>query len=106
MQKLAKQGAGPLIIERYSPSEKQIEYPLSTVTLTYNQPMVAVSSLDEQINIEDFGILLTPKIEGRWIWTGTTTIQYEAKHRLPYATKYTLTVEKARCVSTIGGKCV
>ena len=106
LQKLAKQGAGPLIIERYSPSENQINYPLSMVTLTYSQPMIAVSSLDEQINVEDMGISLTPKIEGRWRWLGTKTVQFEAKHRLPYSTTYTLTVDKTRCVSTIGGKSI
>ena len=106
LQKLAKQEAGPLVIERYSPSEDQIYYPLATVTLTYNQPMIAVSSLDEQMNAEDLGISLTPKIEGRWRWTGTKTIQFEAKHRLPYSTKYTLKVNKSLCVSTIGGKSI
>ena len=106
LQKLAKQQAGPLIIERYSPSENQINYPLSTVTITYNQPMVAVASLDEQMHAENLGISLTPEIEGRWRWTGTKTVQFEAKHRLPYSTKYTLTVDKARCVSAIEGKSI
>lgn len=104
LQKLAKQEAGPLVIERYSPSENRIYYPLGNVTLTYNQPMIAVSSLDEQINAEDLGISLTPKIEGRWRWTGTKTVQFEAKHRLPYSTKYTLKVNKSLCVSTVEGK--
>jgi hypothetical protein len=104
LQQRAKQEAGPLIIERYSPGKNKIHYPLSTVTLTYNQPMIAVSSLDEQIHTEDIGISLTPEKEGRWRWTGTKTVQFEAKHRLPYSTKYTLTLDKARCSSTIGGK--
>ncbi|CAF4083393.1 unnamed protein product, partial [Adineta steineri] len=60
LKQLAKQEAGPLIIERYSPSETQINYPLATVTITFNQPMTAVSSLNDQINIEDLGISLTP----------------------------------------------
>jgi hypothetical protein len=106
LQKRAEKDAGPLIIERYSPSENQINYPLSTVTLTFNQPMIAVSALDEQTNTEDLGISLTPKIDGRWRWTGTKTVQFEAKHRLPYATKYTLTVGKTRCVSSIEGQSI
>ncbi|CAF1018384.1 unnamed protein product [Adineta steineri] len=104
LKQLAKQEAGPLIIERYSPSETQISYPLTNVTITFNQPMVAVSSLDDQINIEDLGISLTPTIEGQWRWTGTKTVQFEAEHRLPYSTKYVLKVDKQHCVSTIGGK--
>ncbi|CAF2070665.1 unnamed protein product [Rotaria magnacalcarata] len=104
LKQLAKQEAGPLIIERYSPSEKQIDYVLSTITLTFNQPMIAVSSVDDKMNTEDLGISLTPKIEGQWRWTGTKTLQFEAKHRLPYATKYTLRVDKEHCVSAIEGK--
>ncbi|CAF4059326.1 unnamed protein product, partial [Adineta steineri] len=104
LKQLAKQEAGPLIIERYSPSETQINYPLATVTITFNQPMIAVSSLDDQINIEDLGISLTPTIEGRWRWSGTKTVQFEPKHRLPFSTKYILKVDKQHCVSAIGGK--
>ncbi|CAF4524576.1 unnamed protein product, partial [Rotaria magnacalcarata] len=66
--------------------------------------MIAVSSVDDKMNTEDLGISLTPKIEGQWRWTGTKTLQFEAKHRLPYATKYTLRVDKEHCVSAIEGK--
>ncbi|CAF4486725.1 unnamed protein product, partial [Rotaria sp. Silwood2] len=104
LNQLAKQEAGPLIIERYSPSETQINYPLATVTIAFNQPMIALSSLNDQINIEDLGISLKPTPEGRWRWTGTKTVQFEAKHRLPFSTNYTLKVNKEQCVSAIGGK--
>ncbi|CAF4189665.1 unnamed protein product, partial [Adineta steineri] len=104
LKQLAKQETGPLIIERYSPCETQINYPLATVTITFNQPMIAVAPLDDQINIEDLGISLTPTIEGRWRWSGTKTVQFESKHRLPFSTKYILKVDKQHCVSVIGGK--
>ncbi|CAF3755727.1 unnamed protein product [Rotaria sp. Silwood1] len=104
LKQLAKQDAGPLIIERYSPSEELIDYVLPAATLTFNQPMVPVSSLDENTNVEELGISLTPKIEGRWRWTGTKTLQFEAKHRFPYSTKFTLKVDKERCVSALGRK--
>jgi hypothetical protein len=106
LKQLAKQEAGPLIIERYSPSESQIDYPLANVTITFNQPMIAVSSLDDEINIEDLGISLTPTLEGRWRWTGTKTVQFQPKHRLQYSTKYLLKVNKEQCVSAIGGKSI
>jgi hypothetical protein len=106
LKQLAKQEAGPLIIERYSPNETQIDHPLATVTITFNQPMISVSSLDETMNIEDLGISLTPKLEGRWRWTGAKIVQFEPKHRLPYSTKYTLKVNKEHCVSAIGGKSI
>jgi hypothetical protein len=104
LKQLAKKEPDPLIIERYSPNEKEIDHALSTITLTFNQSMINISSLNEQINTEDLGISLTPKIEGQWKWMGTKTVQFQAKHRLPYSTKYTLTVNKKHCVSTIGGK--
>jgi hypothetical protein len=72
--------------------------------LTYSQPMIAVSSLDESMAAEALGISLSPKIEGRWRWTGTKTVQFEAKHRLPYSTQYRLSVDRARCVSAIEGE--
>ena len=104
LKQLAKQGAGPLIIERYSPNQTEIDHSLATVTITFNQPMISVSTVDENINTQDLGISLTPALEGRWRWTGTKTIQFEANHRFPYSTKYTLKVNKDTCVSTIGGK--
>ncbi|CAF0889863.1 unnamed protein product [Adineta ricciae] len=104
LKQLAQQEAGPLIIERYSPTETKINHPMTTVTITFNQPMIAVSTLDENTNVDSLGISLTPHIEGRWRWTGTKTVQFEAKHRLPFATKYTLQVKKDKCVSAIGGK--
>jgi hypothetical protein len=106
LKQLAKQQAGPLIIERYSPNETQINHPLANVTITFNQPMISVSSLDENINVENIGISLTPKLDGRWRWTGTKTIQFEAKHRLPFSTKYTLQVKKENCQSAIGGETI
>ncbi|CAF1156993.1 unnamed protein product [Rotaria sordida] len=36
LKQLAKQEADPLIIERYSSNETQIDYPLVTVTITFN----------------------------------------------------------------------
>ncbi|CAF5161904.1 unnamed protein product, partial [Rotaria sp. Silwood1] len=87
-----------------SPSEELIGYVLPAATLTFNQPMVSVSSLDENTNVEELGISLTPKIEGRWRWTGTKTLQFEAKHRFPHSTKFTLKVDKERCVSALGRK--
>jgi len=104
LKQLAKQDAGPLIIERYSPNKTEINYPLANVMVTFNQPMVAVSSLDEILNIENFGISLKPKLEGQWRWTGTKTVQFEAKHRLPFSTKYTLKINKNKCQSAIDGK--
>ncbi|CAF2826022.1 unnamed protein product [Rotaria sp. Silwood2] len=104
LKQFAQKPVGQLIIDRYSPDDKEIYYALSTVTLTFNQPMISISSLDEQTNPEDLGISLIPKVQGQWRWIDTKTVQFEAKHRFPYSTKYTLTVDRIRCVSAIGGK--
>ncbi|CAF4520745.1 unnamed protein product [Rotaria socialis] len=104
LKQLAKKEASSLVIERHSPNENEVDHVLSTITLTFNQSMISVSSLDEQMKAEDLGISLTPNVEGRWKWIGTQTVQFEAKHRLPYSTKYTLKVNKEHCVSVIGGK--
>ncbi|CAF3064191.1 unnamed protein product [Rotaria sp. Silwood2] len=104
LKQLANKSTGPLIIERHSPNEQEIDHALSTIAFTFNQPMINISTLDEQINPEDLGLSLIPKIDGRWRWIDTKTVQFEAKHRLPYSTKYTLRVDKEHCVSAIGGK--
>ncbi|CAF3263406.1 unnamed protein product [Rotaria socialis] len=104
LKQLAKKEASSLVIERHSPNENEVDHVLSTITLTFNQSMISVSSLDEQMKAEDLGISLTPNVEGRWKWIGTQTVQFEAQHRLPYSTKYTLKVNKEHCVSVIGGK--
>lgn len=104
LKQLAKQEAGPLMVERFSPSEKQVDYVLPVITLTFNQLMIPVSSLDEIVNVAELGISLLPQIEGKWRWTGTKTVQFEAKHRCPYSTKYSIKVDKEQCVSAIGGK--
>lgn len=104
LKQLTKEKAGPLIIERYSPNESEINYPIATVTMTFNQPMISVSTLDDMSHVDQMGISLTPAPEGRWRWTGARTIQYEPKHRLPYSTRYVLKVNKNQCTSVIEGK--
>jgi len=104
LKQLAKEKAGPLVIERYSPNETYIDHPLAAITITFNQPMVSVATLNDCIDVKNIGISLTPQLEGRWRWTGTRTIQYEPQHRLPYSTRYVLKVNKDQCVSAIGGK--
>lgn len=103
LKQLAKQSISPLFIERYSPNYNEINHPVSTITLTFNQSMISISSLVEQKNPEDLGISLFPIVEGQWRWIDAKTIQFEAKHRLPYSTKYIIRVDKETCMSTIRG---
>ncbi|CAF4359193.1 unnamed protein product [Rotaria sp. Silwood2] len=57
LKQLANKSTGPLIIERHSPNEQEIDHALSTIAFTFNQPMINISTLDEQINPEDLGKL-------------------------------------------------
>ena len=102
--KSAKQNAGPLFIEKFTPNKKEINVPVSIISISFSQPMVAIGSLGEQLLNEELGISLTPKADGQWKWIGTKMIQFEAKHRLPYSTNYRLNIDKERCVSVFGGK--
>ncbi|CAF2904022.1 unnamed protein product [Rotaria sp. Silwood2] len=79
LKQLANKSTGPLIIERHSPNEQEIDHALSTIAFTFNQPMINISTLDEQINPEDLGLSLIPKIDGRWRWIDTKTVQFEAQ---------------------------
>ena len=93
IEQLNKQEVRPLLIERFSPNETKIDYPLSTISMTFNQPMIGVD-----------GISLTPNVKGQWRMIGTKTIQFEANYRLPFSTKFTLQVNQEQCQSAIGGK--
>ena len=61
LQQLAKEKAGPLMIERYAPNETLINQPVAAVTVTFSQPMVAVATLDDHVHVEPLGISLTPQ---------------------------------------------
>lgn len=93
----------PLTITRFTPTISFIDHALSSVSLTFSQPMVALSSVS---NVESeaacLPISLTPEVEGKWRWIGTQTVQFDAKHRLPFSTAFTLSVAQG-CKSSIGG---
>ncbi len=65
LEQFVQQEAAPLIIERCSINQTRIDYPLATIIITFNQLMISVSSFDKIINIDDFGISLIRKLEGR-----------------------------------------
>src|SRR5688572_2023567 len=82
--------AGPLTVARRAPEG---EVPSAAhVSVTFSQPMVAVTSHDE-LAAEARPVRLTPEPPGRWRWVGTRTLLFEpAGGRLPMATEYTVTV--------------
>jgi uncharacterized protein YfaS (alpha-2-macroglobulin family) len=56
------------------------------LTVTFNQPMVAVTSQDDAAKTKP--VKLTPEPKGRWRWIGTRTIVFDPEVRFPQATTY------------------
>src|SRR5262249_31366254 len=87
-----KTEAGPLEVLRHAPDG---DVPIAPhVSLTFSQPMVAVTSLAELEKLPS-PAQLAPQPPGRWRWIGTKTLLFEPQgdvDRLPMATAYTVTV--------------
>ncbi len=79
---------GALEVIRFSPEG---EVPLAPdLSLTFSQPMVAVTSQEEAAKYTP--VELTPIVEGRWRWLGTKTLMFDTDKRFPMATKFTARV--------------
>lgn len=61
------------------------------LTVTFNQPMVALTTV-EQLAEKEVPVKLTPAVEGNWRWLGTQTLMFVPKVRLPMATEFTVEV--------------
>jgi len=84
----ANGGANKLQVVRYSPEG---EIPLAPdLSVTFSQPMVAVSSQEEAAKYAP--VELSPQVEGRWRWLGTKTLMFDTTKRFPMATKFTARV--------------
>lgn len=79
----------PLEVLRHSPEG---EVPLAPqLSVTFSQPMVAVTSQDE-LAAGAVPVRLTPQPKGRWRWVGTKTLVFEPEGRFPMATVYQVSV--------------
>ncbi|MDQ2935886.1 MAG: Ig-like domain-containing protein, partial [Acidobacteriota bacterium] len=82
---------GALEVTRVSPEGEVSLAPV--VSVTFSQPMVAVSSQEEAA--ANVPVTLTPQPDGKWRWLGTQTLIFQPDAeggRLPMATSYTLNV--------------
>lgn len=80
--------SGPLEIVRQSPEG---EVPIApNLSVTFSQPMVAVTSQEEAA--ENVPVQLSPQPAGKWHWIGTKTLLFEPDVRFPMATQYSVTV--------------
>ena len=97
---------GPLEVLRYSPEGEISIAPF--INLTFNQPMVAVDSL-QGLAAENVPVTLEPSVQGTWRWLGTKTINFQYNpdliDRLPMATEYTVSVPEGT-ESIVGNRLV
>ncbi|MEZ5342187.1 MAG: hypothetical protein R2706_12285 [Acidimicrobiales bacterium] len=85
----------PLEVLRFQP-EGEVEV-APFLTVTFNQPMVALATLD-QLDDTEVPVELSPSVAGRWRWIGTRTLRFEVlpglTDRLPMATESAVKVPK------------
>ena len=85
--------SGPVEVLRFSPEG---DVPLvPRLSVTFNQPMVALTSHAE-LEEQDVPVILSPDVPGHWRWVGTKTLFFEADvegiDRFPMATAYTVEI--------------
>ena len=77
-----------LEVVRFSPEGEVKLAP--DLTVTFSQPMVAVTSQEEAANYAP--VQISPNVEGKWRWLGTKTLMFDTKARFPMATKFTVKI--------------
>ncbi len=73
-----------LEVVRFSPEG---EVPLAPqLSVTFSQPMVAVTSQEEAAKVVP--VKITPEVAGKWRWIGTKTIIFDPVNRFPMASEF------------------
>jgi uncharacterized protein YfaS (alpha-2-macroglobulin family) len=83
--------SAPLEVTRFTPDGEVALAPMLTVT--FSQPMVAVTSQEEAA--ANVPVVLTPQPQGKWRWLGTQTLMFQPDAeggRMPMATNYVVTI--------------
>ncbi len=83
-----KPASGPLEVIRFAPEGDVSMAP--HLSVTFSQPMVAVTSQEETAS--NVPVQINPQPSGKWRWVGTRTLLFEPEVRFPMATNYTVTV--------------
>lgn len=91
---------GPLKVVRVSP-EGALEF-APKLTVTFSQPMVAVTSHAATI-AKGVPVKITPAVKGKWRWIGTRTLLFEPKIRFAKATNFKAEIP-AGTKSALGSK--
>ncbi|MBA2542305.1 MAG: Ig-like domain-containing protein, partial [Deltaproteobacteria bacterium] len=87
---LANDAGKDLKVLRWMP-EGQV--PLAPeLSVTFSQPMIAVTSQDDAALGADQLVKLSPKPKGKWRWIGTRTVLFDPEIRFPQATTYSIEI--------------
>lgn len=79
---------GPLEVIRYSPEG---DVPIApSLSITFSQPMIAVTSQEEAA--KNVPVKLAPEPPGKWRWIGAQTLLFEPDVRFPMATQFSVSV--------------
>jgi uncharacterized protein YfaS (alpha-2-macroglobulin family) len=95
---IIKQGAVEVL--RHSPDG---EVPIAAdFSITFSQPMVAVTSRGE-LAAAEVPVTMSPQPPGQWVWVGTKTLVFRPTGRFPMATEYSVTVKPGAVSATGAG---
>lgn len=80
---------GPLEVVRRGPDGPQSL--VEAIRVSFNHPMVPLASI-EDLRAMDVPMQIEPKVEGEFRWMGTRTLAFYPSGRLPFSTKYAITI--------------
>ncbi|MBC8074248.1 MAG: Ig-like domain-containing protein, partial [Deltaproteobacteria bacterium] len=89
---------GPLKVERFGPTGEQSL--IDAVRVTFNHPMVPLAAV-ETLATKAVPFTIDPQPPGKVRWLGTRTVAFYPEGRMPFSTKYEVTVPKGT-KSTVG----
>ncbi len=85
-----------LEVVRYSPEGEVALAP--DLSITFSQPMVAVTSQEEAAQFAP--VEISPQVEGKWRWLGTKTLMFDTTKRFPMATKFNVRIPSGTKAAT------
>jgi uncharacterized protein YfaS (alpha-2-macroglobulin family) len=80
---------GPLEVVRRGPDGPQSL--VEAIRVSFNHPMVPLASI-EDLRALEVPMQIEPKVEGEFRWMGTRTLAFYPTGRLPFSTKYAITI--------------
>lgn len=78
----------PRVVLAVPTNETQVD---TRITVMFDRPMTELTTLDTT-DARALPITITPALEGRFKWLGTSALQYIPKDRLAFSTEYTVTI--------------